>query len=239
MQRRNFLKATLASPLLCTSAQPANQKSAEKPFIVNAGVGGNNTADLLARIDKDCLAYKPNLVILKAGTNDMNSQKHIPLPQYEKNLREMISRIKGINSNVLLMTLLPVHEPYLMTRHPKEFYEPEGHSGRKEKVNEVIKKLAKEYQLPLLDMHHIFEAVGNVGEAPDSLIQNEANSKKTDGIHPTPEGYRTMAVAIYQFLINNPQPHDRLVCFGDSITKGDGSLDDRSYPAYLKKLLGY
>ncbi|WP_247236573.1 SGNH/GDSL hydrolase family protein [Telluribacter sp. SYSU D00476] len=239
MRRRKFLKATLASPLLCTPAQSLIHPSAEKPSIINAGVGGNNTADLLARIEKDCLAHKPNLVILKAGTNDMNSQKHIPLPQYEKNLREIITRIKGINSNILLMTILPAHEPYLMTRHPRTFYEPEGHRVRKEQVNEVIKRLAAEYQLSLLDMHHVFETVGNVGEDADSLIQNEANSKKTDGIHPTPEGYRTMAVAIHQHLINNRIPHDRLVCFGDSITKGDGSLDGKSYPAYLKKLLRY
>ena len=30
---------------------------------------------------------------------------------------------------------------------------------------------------------------------------------------------------------------DFIVCFGDSITNGDGSIDKESYPAYLKKLL--
>jgi hypothetical protein len=32
-------------------------------------------------------------------------------------------------------------------------------------------------------------------------------------------------------------PKTGIVCFGDSITKGDGTMDRDSYPAYLKKLL--
>ncbi|ULT41911.1 hypothetical protein KRR40_46400 [Niabella defluvii] len=60
---------------------------------INAGVGGNNTIDLLNRIEKDCLAHRPALTILMAGTNDMNSVKHVPLAAYEENLSEMAGRI--------------------------------------------------------------------------------------------------------------------------------------------------
>jgi lysophospholipase L1-like esterase len=35
----------------------------------------------------------------------------------------------------------------------------------------------------------------------------------------------------------NHLPQTRIVCFGDSITKGDGSNDGESYPGYLNKLL--
>src|SRR3546814_8774250 len=51
--------------------------------IVNAGRSGNNTRNLLARLDKDCLALRPSLVILMVGTNDMNSRNHVPLAEYE------------------------------------------------------------------------------------------------------------------------------------------------------------
>jgi lysophospholipase L1-like esterase len=235
MHRRNFLQ----TGLLLTTSLAVQGKDKYIPLgknteIINAGIGGNNTEDLLKRIDTDCLAHHPDLTILMIGTNDMNSRKYIPLPAYEKNLRTIVSTIKN---KILLMSILPAYEPYLFTRHPQTFYGPEGHSGRKQQVNEIIKKVADDYHQSFLDMDHIFQRIGNVGLDPDSLIRNEANSKKTDGIHPTPEGYRTMAVAIFEYLVQKQLPVNRIVCFGDSITFGDGGTEGKSYPAYLKRLL--
>ena len=237
MQRRTFLQSTLAvAPFLSQPLVGYSQKTAEpNPVIINAGVGGNNTVDLLARMEKDCLAQRPELTILMAGTNDVNSKKHVPLPDYEQNMRTICAKLLAIQSRVVLMTILPVYEPYLMTRHDPAFYKPEGHTARKLAMNDVIRQVAAVHKLPLLDMHHIFETVGNIGLDASSLIKNEANSAKTDGIHPTPEGYRTMAVAIYTFLIQRQLVKNRIVCFGDSITHGDG--EGKNYPAYLQKLV--
>jgi len=238
MQRRQFLQASLAVTSL---AFPENNISGkqEKPVIINAGIGGNNTADLLARIDQDCLSHKPDFTILMIGTNDMNSKKYIPLPEYEKNLGKIIGMILEVKSQIMLMTILPVYEPHLYTRHEKSFYGKEGHKGRKEKVNEVIKKAADDYKLHFLDMHRVFDKVGNISEESSSLLQNTLNSQKTDGVHPTSDGYRTMAVAIYEALIRTKVPYNKLVCFGDSITNGGGGVEGKSYPGYLKKLLDY
>jgi lysophospholipase L1-like esterase len=64
-----------------------------------------------------------------------------------------------------------------------------------------------------------------------------ANSNKRDGIHPTPNGYRFMALTVYDYIINHKLPCAGIVCFGDSITKGDGTITRESYPAYLRQLL--
>jgi lysophospholipase L1-like esterase len=238
MHRRSFLQTGLLTTSLVVQEKYFPFKRSLIPssesVIINAGIGGNNTDDLLQRIDKDCLAHHPDLTILMIGTNDMNSRKYIALPAYEKNLREIVSKIKR---KILLMSILPAYEPYLYTRHPQSFYAPEGHSGRKQQVNEVIKKVAADNKQSFLDMDHIFQRIGNIGLDADSLIQNEANSKKTDGIHPTPEGYRTMAVVIFEYIVQQQLPTGRIVCFGDSITFGDGGTEGKSYPAYLKRLL--
>jgi lysophospholipase L1-like esterase len=242
MQRRTFLQTTIVSASLAFPAGFALGKqgrTVEPPFLINAGIGGNNTVDLLDRIDKDCLAHRPDMTILMIGTNDINSKKYIPLPEYETNLRKIIEMILGVKSQIMLMTILPVHEPYLYTRHEKAFYGTEGHKARKGRVNETIRKAADDYKLHFLDMHYVFDRIGNVGEESSSLIQNTLNSQKTDGIHPTADGYRTMAVAIYEALIRTNTPYQRLVCFGDSITNGGGGVDGNSYPGYLKRLLGY
>lgn len=205
--------------------------------IINAGIGGNNTVDLLQRIEKDCLVHQPKLTILMAGTNDMNSVKHIPLQQYEQNLEEMVKRIKATKSKVLLMTILPCYEPDLLTRHPETFYQPEGVSGRRKQINDVVRKIAAAHKTYLLDLEHRFTAIGKIGTDKDSLIQNQANSGKRDGIHPTANGYRFIGLTVYDFITANKLPLTRIVCFGDSITKGDGSVDNNSYPGFLNKLL--
>ncbi len=239
MKRRDFIQSTvLGSSLVITSNVNAENVENRKGYeVINAGTGGNNTIDLLERIDRDCLAHKPELVILKAGTNDMNSRKYVPVQEYEQNMRKIIEKIRGVGSRVLLMNLLPVYEPYLMTRHDPAFYAPEGHTGRKIKMNEAIKELSVEYNLAFLDLHHIFEKVGNIGTEESSLLKNEANSQTKDGLHPTPEGYRLIGVSVYHSIMAYKLPGRKIVCFGDSITRGDGKPDGANYPSYLKKLL--
>lgn len=242
--RRGFLKkgllgtaAILSSGDLMAMTYVVPARNIEDPSVFNAGIGGNNTVDLLNRIDKDCLALKPKLTILMVGTNDMNSVKHVPLHEYEKNLDTMAKMITHSGSKLLMMTILPAYEPDLLTRHPSAFYEPEGVSGRRKQVNEVIKRVSKKYKADFLDLGLRFDAIGKIGTGKDSLIQNEANSNKRDGIHPTANGYRFIALAVYDHILLRQLPLSGIVCFGDSITKGDGSMDKESYPAYLKKLL--
>jgi len=234
----------LASPV--HAARPRGQYLAPLPpqagdgvlQVINAGVGGNNTTDLMARIEKDCLLQQPDLVIFMAGTNDMNSKKFVSLPVYEKNMQQMISSMKKIKSDIMLMNLLPVYEPYLFTRHERSFYDPEGHSGRLQQMNASIKKLALQNKTAFTDLYRVFSRVGNIGTDASSLIKNEANSKTTDGLHPTADGYRVMAVAIHAALVCHQFANKKkIVCFGDSITKGDGIDGGGNYPSYLQKLL--
>lgn len=247
--RRNFINQTIygIAGLMVANRLPAQLKKREisersdrykaSMPAINSGIGGNNTVDLLNRLQADCLAHQPALTILMIGTNDMNSRKYVPIGTYEKNLSKLSERIVNSGSQLLLMTILPAYEPYLLTRHPAAFYEPEGVSGRRKQVNDVIRKTATTYGAGLLDMEQRFLAVGNIGTDRDSLLQNEANAGKTDGIHPTPNGYRFMALSVYDYIVDNKLPKQGIVCFGDSITKGDGSADGKSYPGYLNKLL--
>ena len=247
MKRRTFIQAGIAGTALYASpALFANRQekytqalsSASNTTVINAGVGGNNTIDLLERFEKDCLQHQPDLVIFMAGTNDMNSKKFVALPAFEKNMQQLISRMKKIKSSIALMNLLPVYEPYLFTRHERSFYEPEGHHGRLLQMNESIRKLADMNKTALVDLYHVFSRVGNIGTAASSLIKNEANSQTTDGLHPTADGYRVMAVAVHaQLVCRQLENKKKIVCFGDSITKGDGIDGGENYPSYLQKLL--
>ena len=250
MNRKSFLRNTalfaiglgntgLLKAANATATQQLNQQapSDKLELMVNAGIAGNNSNNLLKRIDTDCLAHKPQLTILMIGTNDMNNGKHVPLDKFKNNLDKLCKTITAAGSQVLLMTILPFYEPYLLTRHPAEFFAPEGPSGRRAAVNQTIIQVATDNKVHCFDVGSIFEKIGKIGLDKDSLLRNEANVGKTDGVHPTQNGYRFLALAVSQYIIYNKLPIGRIVCFGDSITKGDGSIDKESYPAYLKTLL--
>ena len=229
---------TAATLLIATAAL-----AAEKCTVINAGVGGHNSRNLLKRLDKDVLARRPRLVVLMVGTNDvLNSRNSVPLDEYRKNLEKLIGRITSGGAKLVLMTIPSCHEPYLLERHPADFYEPDGPSGRIQKANLIIRQTAKKHKIPLVDIHEILSTKGNIGEKPEGLLRNKANSSSADGVHPTPDGYRIIAAAVYRAIREHRLPVGRIVCLGDSITfgahvKGAGTSEGETYPAVLRRLL--
>ncbi|HEX2628060.1 MAG TPA: GDSL-type esterase/lipase family protein, partial [Chitinophagaceae bacterium] len=126
MNRKDFLQR---SSLLAIAAVAGNRVFAGNTspvtnnapsLIINSGVNGNTTTNLLKRIDTDCLAHKPELVIMMVGTNDMNNGKFVAPDKYKVNLESLSDRIMESGSKLLLMSILPFYEPYLLTRHPAE-----------------------------------------------------------------------------------------------------------------------
>lgn len=64
--------------------------------IINAGVGGNNTADLLSRLDADVIAVAPAVCVVMIGNNDFaGTGKKLTAAVYKANVLEIISRLKA------------------------------------------------------------------------------------------------------------------------------------------------
>ena len=65
---------------------------------INQGISGNRTADLLERWEKDCLAYRPDVLSLMIGINDtwrrFDSTTPTLAPQYGDNLRRLLQQVK-------------------------------------------------------------------------------------------------------------------------------------------------
>lgn len=221
-------------------ARPA--PGADTIIVFNAGVNGNNTADLLSRIDKDVLQRAPQLVVLMVGTNDMLNQRNmLSLAAYEKNYRQLIAKLRE-KAALVVMTLPPVYSPYIILRKPEMKFSSNGPQERVDSANAVIRRLAAESKCTLIDLGKVLEGCGGSHPGRDALFQNEANSGTPDGVHPTAEGYRVIATAVHQ-TISILYPHvKKVVCFGDSITygyktEGEGTVTGQPYPAVLNKML--
>jgi len=81
--------------------------------VINAGVPGDTTADGLARLPDVLAEYKPRLVLLCLGGNDM--LRRVPETETENNLRLLIGAIHAAGADVVL---IGVPEPRLFGGAP-------------------------------------------------------------------------------------------------------------------------
>jgi acyl-CoA thioesterase I len=79
--------------------------------VVNRGVGGDRSTELLARWQPDALDLKPQVLSIKIGVNDIwrlrgewNGQTYVPLDQYRQNCQRLLeqARAAGVRQLVLM-----------------------------------------------------------------------------------------------------------------------------------------
>lgn len=212
--------------------------------IFNAGYNGNNTADLLERMDKDVISHAPGLVVMMVGTNDMlNERNMLSIDSFSINYEHLIKLLKR-KSALVLMTIPPVNSGYIAARDPKFAPHPDAPQKKVDAANALIRGLAKRYHCTLIDLDAVLTGGGGSGTNRESLFQNEANSGIADGVHPTYDGYRVIAAAVFQTIrLKWPDVH-RVVCFGDSITfgyrmQGGGTSTGQCYPGILQAMFDH
>lgn len=135
--------------------------------IINAGIYGDNTTGVLARLWQDVITEHPDKVFLLIGTNDM---------ALDKTNEEIFETIKAITNKInkelkltklYLTSILPTRN---LSNRPTE---------RIIKLNINIKKLAEETENYYYDLFSL-------------MIDDEGNLKESftnDGLHLTEEAY--------------------------------------------------
>lgn len=135
--------------------------------LFNAGVAGNTSAQVYARLQADVLSLQPDLVVLCIGTNDVNTG--VTLDAYRQNLAAIAKAVREQGARMLLLT------PPAM-----------GDAKRNETlhlVDGVIRDVAAQYGCAVTDVHAAFEHGLTEGKA---LLG-------PDGVHHRIDGWRTMA----------------------------------------------
>ena len=151
--------------------------------VINAGVGGNTSRQGLARLEKDVLAHRPDVVLVFFGANDSRQDAptiHVPLNEYEENLTRIIQRCQEIGAKVVLGTVPPIDAEAYYQRHPKTNYVAVG--GLEPwlaKYREAALRVGEATRVPVLDLNQ--------------LLAGDATWRKPDGVHPTEEGNRRIA----------------------------------------------
>jgi acyl-CoA thioesterase-1 len=137
--------------------------------VVNAGISGDTSAGGVRRIDWS-LEGDVKIVILELGANDLLRGQ--PISQMQKNLGQIIGRVKARGAEVLLAGM-----------------EAPTNSGPdyRRSVHEAFQTLAREHDVALIPF--FLDRVAGL----ESLNQE-------DGVHPTAEGTKIVAETVYQSL---------------------------------------
>jgi lysophospholipase L1-like esterase len=140
--------------------------------VLNCGVNGERSDQILARFDRDALAARPAVVVIIAGVNDIYQGRDAA--SVKANLLSMYARARAANVAVVAGTILP----YDTATHEQ--------NSRMAEVNAWVAVQAREMGLGFADTCRAVSAP----ESPHRLASSP------DGLHPGPEGYRRMAEVI-------------------------------------------
>jgi lysophospholipase L1-like esterase len=140
---------------------------------INLGIGGNQTKDLVARLETDFIDINPDIVSILIGVNDVwhhaSDKSWIPDEVFEERYRTVLDAIKT-RTNAKIMMI----EPFLIPKEDKLFFRED----LAPKI-EIIRKLAREYAdvyIPLDGLLH------------SAFIGHDPLEYSADGVHPTPFG---------------------------------------------------
>jgi len=225
-------KSLLICLTVCVFVSPINVVTAE---VINAGVGGNRSSQLLKRLNRDVLTHHPSVVVLMVGTNDrLNSGGFITAENYRKNVITLVDKIQAGGAKVVLVTPPPCIPELLFNRHDPKKFADQSPVERMQEVRTILLDISKQQKIPLIDFHQHLIQNKIADQQKTSVLRNIANSGIKDGVHLTPAGYQLLAKLVAQKLTAEKIDVSKVICFGDSLTQGSAKVN---YPAYLREQL--
>ena len=127
---------------------------------------------------RDALAFKPNVVVIKLGTNDSKPANWQYGAEFEQDLRTMLKALKeASNPRVILCTPVPAYKASWTI----------SDSVIVNEIIPIINKVAKKERLEVIDLHTLFQ-------------NNDGKQMQSDGIHPTEQGDAQMARAVFDAI---------------------------------------
>jgi acyl-CoA thioesterase-1 len=154
--------------------------------IVNAGISGHKSTDMLARFQRDVLDKKPDLVTISVGINDVwhgftpehpagYGPNRVPLEDYRRNVETMLQAAQKAGVKVVMFTTTIFED------------QPESiRNGRIAGYNDTLRSLAHQYGAHVADQNTAFM---------EAWAKNGPNGPRltSDQVHMAPPGDELMA----------------------------------------------
>lgn len=159
--------------------------------VINKGISGNRSIDLMERIETDVWSIKPDYLVILIGANDVwhgiscNNGVDIKTFEnvYSKMIEETKKRIKDVN--IILM------EPFIL-----QGIETEERYDDFLKIRDyakVVKRISEKYNLTFIPLQDKFDEESN---------KNGVENYLYDGVHPAAAGAYLIAQEFIKTFIN-------------------------------------
>ena len=164
--------------------------------VINAGISGNKSDQMLARFQHDVLDPQPDMITISCGVNDVwhgfydnhpngDGPRGIKLPEYTANIEKMIDMALAKHVKVVLLSTTVIYENYDSPENIKL-----------KSYNAALKQLAHKYKLLFIDFQPVYWKILNAYHSTGASI----NLLTVDGVHMNPAGNQLMAHVILDGL---------------------------------------
>lgn len=158
-------------------------------IVLNRGVSGNRTCDLLDRWEEDTIKLEPDFLSILIGVNEVwHRYKHgkVLTPQeYKLNYIKLLEEVK----TKLPKTKILLIEPFV---YPIGEYDPKWQKDLDEE-RMIVRELASKYADYFIPMQDILDEYEKKYKMEEIL---------GDGVHPTELGHKLIAESIIELCIN-------------------------------------
>ena len=151
---------------------------------IPAGVSGNKSNQMLARLQRDVLDKKPTWMTFNCGVNDINHRDGVDLAHYRTNVTEILDRCAAAGVRVILTT------PTLCTEGN---WRTAGANRKEEDYCAFLRETAAARKLPLADLNADERALLDSPDCP-------ADGLTFDGLHVNGYGNVMMAKGILRAM---------------------------------------
>jgi len=143
--------------------------------VVDRGISGQTSPQMLLRFYQDVVALHPQAVHIMAGTNDVAGNTGPTSPDdFKNNIRAMVDLARTHHIQVILASILPAERfPWRPDIQPVE---------QIRRLNAWLKQFAGEHQLIYADYYASLTT-------PSGAFRAELSN---DGVHPNSDGYAAM-----------------------------------------------
>lgn len=158
--------------------------------VIGAGISGNRVPDLLARVDRDVIARKPDVVVIYIGINDVwHSQngRGTPRDEFERGLGTLVEKIRAGGAKVVLCTPTVIGEKKSGTNKLDAMLDE--YAG-------ITRAVATKAKTALIDLREA--CVEHLAKHNEKDAENGVLT--TDGVHLTPAGERFIAARMVEGL---------------------------------------
>lgn len=167
--------------------------------IINAGISGDNAVHGLQRLEKDVIAYSPDLVVICYGLNDVNGGIE-NLEVYQEALEGMFKKLKKNNIECIFMT------PNMMNTYVDEGLGDKifldiaeqtaklQNNGIMDAYMDCARTVCHEENIPVCDCYEKWKKLYKAGVDTTSLLSNGIN-------HPTRDLHKLFAQSILDIIL--------------------------------------